>query len=183
VRHDVHDRLVDVPIGDTGEVAISTPWCSLGYDRLWWTQHLARHTDEQEWHRSGDVGHLDDLGNLWIEGRVVHLLHTVHGSIAPVPVEVAAESVTGVRRAAAVGVGPIGLQQVVVVVEHETHHEGLAPRDLTESIRDAATAAAPAPIAMVWCTRRLPVDQRHNSKIDRTALALTMETIAAGGRP
>ena len=48
----------------------------------------------------------DDDGNLWIEGRVVHLVHAVGGAITPVPVEVAVETVPGVRRAAVVGVGP-----------------------------------------------------------------------------
>jgi acyl-CoA synthetase (AMP-forming)/AMP-acid ligase II len=151
---------------------------STGYDRLWHTQQLARPmVDGVVWHRTGDLGHLDADDNLWIEGRVVHLIHTVDGAVAPVPVEIAAETVEGVRRAAAVGVGPRGVQQVVVVVETDAGHDGAAPAALAAAVR---AAAAPQQVAAVWCTKALPVDIRHNAKIDRTALSATMERLLAG---
>ncbi len=161
--------------GITGEVVVRTPWMSSGYDRLWRTQHLARPViDGQVWHRTGDVGHVDADGNLWIEGRVVHLVHTVDGPVSPVPLEVAAETVPGVARAAAVGIGPIGVQQVVMVVEGERDEQASA--ELTAAVR---AAVAPQRVAAVW-TARLPVDIRHNAKIDRTALAATMARRLSG---
>ena len=164
-----------VPTGITGEVVVRTPWMSSGYDRLWRTQHLARPViDGVVWHRTGDVGHLDANGNLWIEGRVVHLMHTLDGAVSPVPIEVAAETVPGVRRAAAVGVGPLGVQQVVVVVEDE--HDAQASPELAAAVR---AAVAPQVVAAVW-SGSLPVDIRHNAKIDRTALAATMERRLSG---
>jgi acyl-coenzyme A synthetase/AMP-(fatty) acid ligase/pimeloyl-ACP methyl ester carboxylesterase len=169
------DVLEAVPVGITGEVVVRTPWMSSGYDRLWRTQQLARPViDGVVWHRTGDVGHLDANGNLWIEGRVVHLVHTLAGAVSPVPIEVAAETVPGVRRAAAVGVGPLGVQQVVVVVEDE--HDAQAPPALAAAVR---AAVAPQVVAAVWCGP-LPVDIRHNAKIDRTALAATMERRLSG---
>jgi acyl-CoA synthetase (AMP-forming)/AMP-acid ligase II len=164
-----------LPAGVTGEVVVRTPWMSSGYDRLWRTQQLARPViDGSVWHRTGDVGHLDAAGNLWIEGRVVHLIHTVDGAVSPVPIEIAAERVDGVRRAAAVGVGPRGVQQVVVVVEDE--RDSQAPAALAATVR---AAVAPQVVAAVWCAP-LPVDIRHNAKIDRTALAATMERRLSG---
>ncbi|MBI4935378.1 MAG: alpha/beta fold hydrolase [Actinobacteria bacterium] len=164
-----------LPAGVTGEVVVRTPWMSSGYDRLWRTQQTARPViDGVVWHRTGDVGHLDINGNLWIEGRVVHLIHALTGAVSPVPIEVAAETVPGVRRAAAVGVGPIGLQQVVVVVEDG--HDAQASRELAAAVRAAVT---PQVVAAVWCGP-LPVDIRHNAKIDRTALAATMERRLSG---
>jgi acyl-CoA synthetase (AMP-forming)/AMP-acid ligase II len=169
------DVLEAVPVGITGEVVVRTPWMSSGYDRLWRTQQLARPViDGVVWHRTGDVGHLDANGNLWIEGRVVHLVHTLAGAVSPVPIEVAAETVPGVRRAAAVGVGPLGVQQVVVVVEDE--HDAQAPPALAAAVR---AAVAPQVVAAVWCGP-LPVDIRHNAKIDRAALAATMERRLSG---
>jgi acyl-CoA synthetase (AMP-forming)/AMP-acid ligase II len=164
-----------LPAGVTGEVVVRTPWMSSGYDRLWRTQQLARPViDGAVWHRTGDVGHLDLDDNLWIEGRVVHLVHTLDGAVSPVPIEVAAETVPGVRRAAAVGVGPLGVQQVVVVVEDE--HDAQASSALAAAVR---AAVAPQLVAAVWCGP-LPVDIRHNAKIDRTALAATMERRLSG---
>lgn len=172
--------LVSLPTGETGEVVVHTPWMSTGYDRLWHTEHLARPThDGRVWHRTGDVGHLDSAGRLWIEGRVVHLLHTPAGPVTPVPLEVAAEAVSGVQRAAAVGVGPRGVQQVVIVLETTGERtDGPAPAPLAAAVR---AAAAPQQIAAVWTVKALPVDIRHNAKIDRTALARTMERNLSGG--
>ena len=172
-----------LPVGQTGEVVVTARWMSAGYDRLWLTQQLARPVagaggSAVTWHRTGDIGHLDEHGNLWIEGRVVHLVHTTDGAVAPVPVEIAAEAVPGVRRAAAVGIGPRGVQQVVVVVETDAGTEGAAPAALAAAVR---AAVAPQAVAAVWVTRRLPVDIRHNAKIDRTALGLTMERVLSGG--
>jgi len=169
-----------LPIGVTGEVVVTTPWMSSGYDRLWHTQQLARPTHEgRTWHRTGDVGHLDDAGHLWIEGRVVHLIHTPTGPVTPVPLEVAAEAVAGVQRAAAVGIGPSGVQQVVLVIETTGDRaDGPGETQLAAAVR---AAAAPQAIAAVWTTRQLPVDIRHNAKIDRTALGRTMEQRLSGG--
>jgi olefin beta-lactone synthetase len=165
--------------GATGEVVVRSPWMSSGYDRLWHTQQLARPMiDGETWHRTGDIGHLDNDGNVWIEGRVVHLIHTVDGPVAPVPIEIAAESVDGVQRAAAVAVGPRGVQQVVVVLELADRADGPAATELAAAVR---AACAPQQLAAVWTTKALPVDIRHNAKIDRTALGRAMDRILSGG--
>ena len=58
------------------------------------------------WHATGDVGHLDGDGRLWIGGRLVHVIATAAGPLAPVRLEQAIEEVDGVASAAVVGVGP-----------------------------------------------------------------------------
>ncbi len=170
-------------VGETGEVIISAAWMSQGYDRLWHTEERARRSRPEgygdvRWHRSGDVGHLDAEGNLWIEGRVAHLIHTAHGVVTPVPLEIAAETVPGVTRAAAVGVGPHGIAQIVLVVETHAGVDGAAPAQLRDEIRSAV--GADTAVAAVWTVKHLPVDIRHNAKIDRAAVAAQMEKILAG---
>ncbi|MEN9504485.1 MAG: hypothetical protein RI958_411, partial [Actinomycetota bacterium] len=154
--------------GTTGEVLVAAAWCSDGYDRRWGTEHQARPTDAtgRTWHRSGDVGHLDATGRLWIEGRSVHIIHTDRGPVTPVPVEVLVEALPAVERAAAVGVGPVGCQQVVIVVEQQGD-PGLASPSLAAAVRGALDH----PVAAVLTAPSLPVDIRHNTKIDRTLLA------------
>ena len=167
---------------DTSELLVSAPWMSAGYDSLWLTQNNARpvvNTDGHtvKWHRTGDVGNIDSDGNVWIEGRMVHVIHSAHGPIAPVPLEIAVEAIPNVVRAAAVGVGPTDVQQIVLVVETVDSSEGPADTELTHAVR---VALAPLTIASVWVTPKLPVDIRHNSKIDRTAVSLRMSAILAG---
>ena len=176
---DATDALTSVPVGTTGEVLVCTDWMSDGYDRRWGTERDARPVDAHgtAWHRSGDVGHLDADGRLWIEGRSVHVIHAVDGPITPVPVEVAAESVDGIERAAAVGVGPTGCQQLVVVVV-SPGEPGLAPAAIVSAVRAAVTWA---PVAAVLTAPSLPVDIRHNTKIDRAAVASWASITLAGG--
>ena len=167
---------------DTSELLVSAPWMSAGYDSLWLTQHNARPvviTDGHTvtWHRTGDVGHIDGEGNVWIEGRMVHVIHSARGPITPVPLEIAAEALPNVVRAAAVGVGPTDVQQIVMVVETVNGTEGPADTELTHAVRQAL---APLTIASVWITQKLPVDIRHNSKIDRTAVSQRMSKIFSG---
>jgi acyl-CoA synthetase (AMP-forming)/AMP-acid ligase II/pimeloyl-ACP methyl ester carboxylesterase len=167
-------------VGSTGEVLVRARWMSSGYDRLFLTEARARPTiDGAVWHRTGDVGHLDHAGDLWIEGRVVHTILTATGPVTPVPLEIAVEALPGVRRAAAVGVGPAGVQQVVLVVETDAGDEGAASAVLAAAAREAVE---PQPIAAVWTVADLPVDIRHNSKIDRASVAARMERVLSGAR-
>jgi acyl-coenzyme A synthetase/AMP-(fatty) acid ligase/pimeloyl-ACP methyl ester carboxylesterase len=182
---DASAPLQSLGTGITGEVLVRAPWLSDGYDQLWRTQRDARPLDPGDlatWHRSGDVGHLDADGRLWIEGRSVHVVHTEDGPVTPVPVEVAVERVPGVERCAAVGVGPHGCQQMVVVLERPTGKAGLADEADTAAVRAAVRAAGSTPVAAVLQVKALPVDIRHNTKIDRTALAAWADHVLAGDR-
>ena len=160
-----------VTAGDTGEILVRAPWVSDGYLGRWETERLAR--PGAGWHRSGDVGHLDALGRLWVEGRAVHVIDAPDGPVTPVPIERAVERALApggqvvAGRVAAVGVGPSGVQQVVVVLEDADCTPGLAPQELAAAVREAVGA----PVAAVLSTRTLPVDIRHNAKIDRAAVA------------
>ena len=166
----------------TSELLVSAPWMSAGYDSLWLTQHNARpvaNTDGHSvtWHRTGDVGHIDNEGNVWIEGRLVHVIHASRGPVAPVPLEIAIEALPNIVRVAAVGVGPVDVEQLVIVVETINSSDGPADAELTHAVR---AALAPLTIAAVWTTKKLPVDIRHNSKIDRTAVSKKMSQILSG---
>ena len=173
-------RIEPLPGGDGefGEIVVSAPWLSLGYDGLWATNNHARSIDSDgvEWHRTGDVGHLDGEERLWVEGRLAHVVWTLDGPVTPVPLENAVTAATGLR-VAATGVGPEGCEQVVIVVEGEGK-AGLAHADTDRSVRDALAGQA---VAAVLSVPSLPVDIRHNSKIDRARLGRFADALLAGG--
>jgi acyl-CoA synthetase (AMP-forming)/AMP-acid ligase II len=133
----------------TGEIVVSAPHVKDHYDRLWLTDQAATRavTPGERWHRTGDVGHLDAAGRLWVEGRLPHVITTATGVVTPVGPELAVSALAGVDRAAAVGVGPAGSQQVVIVVETvpPARHVGLADPALAAQVR----AVAGHPIAAV----------------------------------
>lgn len=161
----------------TGEIAVRARHIRAGYDQLWSTNRVA--SREPGWHHTGDVGHLDDTGRLWVEGRLAHIIRTAAGVVTPVGVEQRVETLSAVRRAAAVGVGPDGVQQVVIVVEPTDRiPAGLAPLSLVDSVR----AVAGTQVAAVLVVAEQPTDIRHNSKIDRTRLARWADRVLSGGR-
>jgi acyl-coenzyme A synthetase/AMP-(fatty) acid ligase/pimeloyl-ACP methyl ester carboxylesterase len=165
--------------GVLGEVCIRAAHMRDGYDKLWMTENEA--SQPAGWHRSGDVGHLDDAGRLWIEGRIGHVITTPDGPVTPVGVEHAVAVLDGVNLVAVVGVGPPGTQQVVVVASlvDGGRRPALADEALADRIRHVA---ASVDIAAVLVVPSVPVDKRHNSKIDRTRIAAWAEKVLAGGR-
>jgi len=189
--------------GVLGEIVVSAPHLKDHYDRLWLTdREAARETTvetdaaasaeatdataapaapDARWHRTGDVGHLDELGRLWVEGRLPHVIVTATGPIAPVGAEQDVEAVTAVRRAAVVGVGPHQLRQAVAVVEtvSPTRRPGLTSPELTAAVRESTSL----PLVAVLTVPDLPTDIRHNSKIDRSRLSVWAERVLAGGKP
>ena len=162
----------------SGEICVRAAHARDHYDKLWATTAAA--SQPPGWHRSGDIGHLDQAGRLWVEGRLVHIIRTASGIVTPVAIEHAAEAVDGVVQACAVGVGPQGTQQVVVAVVTDQPHRsaGLLAIDRADAIRRAVSVD----IAAVLEVPSLPVDKRHNSKIDRTRVAEWAERVLAGGR-
>ncbi len=175
----------DVPVtepGVTGEILVCAPHVKESYDRLWLTQRDSARTPG--WHRTGDVGHFDAAGRLWVEGRLAHVVTAPGAALTPVGVEQAIELLDDVGLAAVVGVGPSGTQAVVAVVETlpPVRRAGPAAPELAGRVRDAARLAGVS-ISAVLAVPSLPTDIRHNAKIDRTRLARWASAVLAGGRP
>lgn len=160
-----------------GEIVVRAAHASEGYDRLWVTTHLA--SQPAGWHKTGDVGQLGTAGRLWVGGRLSHVLWTADGPLAPVGLEKAVESIDGIFSAAVVGVGPAGNEHIVVVVQSESPRRKatLASLELTDAVRTVTDRD----VVAVFDVPKLPVDRRHNSKIDRTAVAEWASAALAGG--
>jgi acyl-coenzyme A synthetase/AMP-(fatty) acid ligase len=161
----------------SGEICVSAAHVKERYDQLWATERES--SRDPGWHRTGDVGHLDGAGRLWVEGRLVHVITTADGPLTPVGVEQRIEAESPVTGAAVVGVGPLGTQQAAAVVVPNTPAPvGLAAHELAATVR----AAAGVRLAAVLVIEALPVDIRHAAKIDRQRLARWAERLLAGAR-
>jgi acyl-coenzyme A synthetase/AMP-(fatty) acid ligase len=167
--------------GVLGEVVVRAAHARSGYDRLWHTELAA--SRPPGWHSTGDVGRLDELGRLWIGGRLGHVVSTARGPIAPVRSEQAVEGIDGIAAAAIVGVGPAGAQRIVAVVQrdHPSRSPRLAPPDVVDSVRAAVRSAVDEDAVAVLEVPELPVDRRHNSKVDRSRIAAWAGAVLAGG--
>jgi acyl-CoA synthetase (AMP-forming)/AMP-acid ligase II len=168
--------------GVTGEILVSAPHVKEAYDRLWLTQRESVRT--AGWHRTGDVGHFDAAGRLWVEGRLAHVVTAPGSVVTPVGAEQAIERLDDVGLAAVVGVGPAGTQAVVAVVETvpPARRAGPAAPQLAGRVRIAARLAGVS-VSAVLAVPAQPTDIRHNAKIDRTRLSRWASGVLAGGRP
>lgn len=167
--------------GVTGEILVSAPHVKESYDRLWLTQRESIRT--AGWHRTGDVGHFDSAGRLWVEGRLAHVVTAPDAVVTPVGAEQAIERVAGVGLAAVVGVGPSGTQAVVAVVETlpQARRAGPAAPQLAARVREAARTQGVS-VSAVLVVPFQPTDIRHNAKIDRTRLSRWAAAVLSGGR-
>jgi olefin beta-lactone synthetase len=157
-----------------GEILVAAAWMRAGYDRRWALNRDATSViDGRPFHRTGDVGYVDDEGRLFQLGRRMHVVTSAAGALACVVPEQQVLAGTG-RTAAAVGVGPAGAQVLVVVVDTDASL-GLADLATTAAVR----AACATPVAAVLAGR-LPVDVRHRTKVDRVALAADATSLLAG---
>jgi acyl-CoA synthetase (AMP-forming)/AMP-acid ligase II len=170
----------ELPPGEVGEILVRGPCVTRAYDdahspRAKEANRLSKVRDDSTpegfWHRMGDAGYLDAQGRLWFCGRKAHRVETVKGVLHSIPVEAVAET-TMFPRAAFVGVGPRGRQAGVVIFEVNGVKPRLPPgwqaRTLAE-LRERVGHEGVHEVLLHFGP--LPVDRRHNAKIEREALA------------
>ena len=142
--------------GKPGEIVVSGTHVLGGY--------LDRHGDAEtkfevngsRWHRTGDAGYLDACGRLWLLGRANARIADGRGELYPFPVECAAVAALGARRAALVADEG---QRVLAI-------EAAVPLDM----KNLAQRLAWAQLDRVQIVGRIPVDRRHNAKVDYPGL-------------
>jgi len=159
--------------GVWGEILVAAPWMFDGYDARWVEDAASRVVrSDIRFHRTGDVGYLSD-GVLHQLGRAQHVIRTAAGPVASVAAEEPVAEALG-RRVAAVAVGPEGAAVVAMVVEAPSRLR-LAPSDVTAAVRSASNVRVAAVLE-----GRLPTDRRHQSKVDRSNLAVSVGRFLAG---
>jgi acyl-CoA synthetase (AMP-forming)/AMP-acid ligase II len=164
---------VDLPAGEVGEILVSGPVVSRRYLAPPEANETTKLSDGGRlWHRTGDVGRLDDRGRLWFCGRRDDIVTTAHGPLYPVRCESVLNVHDEVYRTAVVGVGRAGAQRPVVCVEL---HPGIAGREWRRIAGEmgalAARHSATRELTRFIRHPAFPVDVRHNAKISRVALA------------
>jgi acyl-CoA synthetase (AMP-forming)/AMP-acid ligase II len=116
--------------------------------------------DGMRWHRTGDLGWLDSRERLWLMGRASAAIRDRHGILYPFAAECAAMQVQGVRRAAILQVG--GRRILAVEAGHDDVRGALL-RVMAWAHLDEVRALA-----------SIPMDKRHNAKIDYVSLAAAL---------
>jgi acyl-coenzyme A synthetase/AMP-(fatty) acid ligase len=111
---------------------------------------------------------LDERGRLWLLGRCSARIEDKHGACYPLGVEQTALKHEAIRRAAVVSVRG----ERVLAIELVDGWPGKP--DVAALLKSLAFASVDA----VRIVKRLPVDDRHNSKVDYPALCAILERSA-----
>ncbi|HEX3134218.1 MAG TPA: AMP-binding protein, partial [Planctomycetota bacterium] len=94
---------IRLPAGVPGEITVAGDHVLSGYLGGAGDAETKFRVDGRIWHRTGDAGYLDERGRLWLLGRCGARITDARGTLYPFAVETAARTVTGICRAALVG--------------------------------------------------------------------------------
>jgi acyl-CoA synthetase (AMP-forming)/AMP-acid ligase II len=160
--------------GSWGEILVHAPWMRQRYDRRWGIDRDAVISrDGLAFHRTGDVGFLDDDGHLIQLGRTQHVITTASGPVPCITIEQPLVAALG-REVAAVGIGPRGAQVIAVVVAGDDPLR-LADQTTTIEVRSISSSSIAAVLEGA-----LPVDIRHQSKVRRDVLGIEAARLLEG---
>ena len=143
--------------GETGEIVVAGDHVLPGYLGGIGDEETKFRVAGEVWHRTGDAGLLDERGRLWLAGRCAARIDDAKGRLYPFGVECVAMTFPAVRRAAMVA--QEGRRVLVVEAERDERLAG-----------ELAASVAWAQVDDVRFMAALPVDKRHNAKIDYPAL-------------
>jgi len=161
----------ELPAGEIGEVVARGPHISEEYYRQPRADEENKIADPTgPWHRVGDTGYLDAEGRLWVCGRRSHRVTTARGVSYPLCCEPVYNAHPGVLRSALVGVDDAtGRCVATICVELR---KGVDRAEITRELEQVAGSTdATGLVERVVLVDHLPVDRRHNAKIDRPRLA------------
>jgi acyl-CoA synthetase (AMP-forming)/AMP-acid ligase II len=153
-----------LPPGGAGEIVVSGEHVLQGYADSSCDRETKIQVQSTVWHRTGDAGYFDTSGRLWLVGRCAAALQDYRGTVYPFQVEYAVTAVRGVRRAALVEMDG----DRVLVLE-------TSGREFRNHCAEAARCVADFEIDRIVTLHRIPVDRRHDAKVDYPALARLLD--------
>lgn len=153
-----------LPANQPGEIVVSGAHVGAGYVGGIGDAETKIRVGEAIWHRTGDAGYLDAHGRLWLLGRCSARIEDTHGTVYPFSVEAAASAHPAIRRSAMVAWRG---QRLLLIEPAYSLYDG-EPDILKQSL-------AWAHLDAIRVIQRIPVDRRHNAKVDYPALAKLLE--------
>ncbi len=164
-----------MPRGEVGELIVTGDHVGKDYYRNPEAvrENKIRDRDGTLWHRLGDVGYLDSDGRIWLLGRVNDLITQGHRTIYPLPVEAVAQQLDFVKKAAV-----LDLEGKVVVALEPRKWSSRRKREEWRAAAHSKLELSGMPADRICFVRKMPVDPRHNVKIDYPKLRRHLSRIS-----
>jgi acyl-CoA synthetase (AMP-forming)/AMP-acid ligase II len=155
-----------VPSNQPGELVVSGAHVCEGYynDEAAFNKTKIRESDGTIWHRTGDIGVLDEEGYLWFMGRVHNTILRAGEFLFPVQPEFLLKKLPFVRQAAFLGLEDLKLGErtcavfsLMPHVEKESSFFDKIEKILKEN---------GIPVDEIRTVDEIPMDPRHHSKVE-----------------
>ncbi|HVS16530.1 MAG TPA: AMP-binding protein [Thermoanaerobaculia bacterium] len=157
------------PAGRIGELWIAGPGLMSGYDR---DPAATAETLQDGWLDSGDLGFLDEAGELYLVGRSKEILILRGQNLMPHELEWVADGICGTggtSRAAAFSVPGADGERAVMVLESEAGDAETLER-LRREVAGAIGRTLAIPLADLVLVRRGTIPRTSSGKLQRSAL-------------
>ena len=139
---------------EIGEIVVAGDHVLPGYLNGIGNEETKFSVDGRPWHRTGDAGYFDNEGRLWLMGRCSAKISDEDGVLYPFAVETVVRCDVGVRRSAMVAYA--GKRLLIIEMQNQRTAN-------TEKLKETLDWAK---ISKVLTVPNVPVDRRHNAKID-----------------
>ncbi len=161
----------EVAPGEVGELVVRGPHVLRGYvdNREADKETKLPAPDGGVWHRTRDLARVDDDGRYWLLGRTNDVFLHAGLTVYPFPIEAKLDAIEGVRYSAVLA-HPLAasgevLLQLKVGVASDKKARAAVVDEVRRWLDDHGFQAMPLELIS-----EMPVDARHNSKIDRVTL-------------
>jgi len=178
-------RRRQLPPGRVGELLVRGEHVSTGYyrDPEAEAETKVRTGPGTIWHRLGDMGYLDPSGRVHLVGRINDAVEAGGRTAHPLTVEPVLDALAFVERAGIVGLDDGEGRSLVVAYQDRTAPRGADERRHRRDRILAACARVGVEVDRVVRLPSVPVDARHNGKVDHSRLeALCRRRLGGPGR-
>lgn len=162
----------EVEKGKAGELVVSGQHvCENYYNNLEaFKSTKIKEADGKIWHRTGDVGVLDEQGRLWLVGRVHNTIVRANEYLFPVHAEILLKRLGFVRQAAFLGIEDTQLGEKTCAAF--SLKEGFNPKNKEQYANDIIRLFKEnkIPVDEVRMVKEIPMDPRHHSKVEYSKL-------------
>lgn len=165
--------LIEAGKGEIGEIAVQGLQVTPGYFEMEEETRKAKIIQDQKlWHRMGDLGWIDEAGNLWFLGRKGHRVDAHNGTFYSIQMESIFNQHPKIKRTALVKLkSKNGTVFPGLVIERHDKETKMTEAFMRELLVLKDSTDFTKEIKQFFLHDNFPVDVRHNIKIDRTKLS------------
>lgn len=178
IKSDEDWKKREVPKGEVGEIIVSGEHVCERYYNNEEAFYRAKIRDHNGvvWHRTGDLGRIDENGSLWLVGRVHNAIKRGAGYVFPVRAEIVMKKLPFVAQVAYLGMPDPELgEKVVCVFSSKPDSQGGSEEFFSEILR--IMKKNHLPVDGIYQVNEIPMDPRHHSKVE---YGILRERIEAG---